>query len=265
MPPPILIIDSDPQVQQLLALNLRQAGHQPLCALDAESALLMLESAAPGLLLLEWDLPGQSGLALLRRLRALPRTAGLPVIMLTARGAEADKILALESGADDYITKPFSPRETLARMHAVLRRQAHAAAPSPAQAGAGGTLQLAALRVDAAAQRVMAHGRQLSLGRVDFRLLHFLMSHPERVYSRAQLLDLVWGADACVDERTVDAHVGRLRSALQPSGHHDHIETVRGSGYRFTAGAGSAARADLLPQPRPHAGLQPRRPRAVAA
>jgi two-component system phosphate regulon response regulator PhoB len=185
---------------------------------------------------------------LLRRLRATPRSAGLPVIMLTARSTEADKILALESGADDYITKPFSPRETLARMHAVLRRQAHAAAPLAAQAGAGpgtgaGTIQLAALRLEAATQRVVAAGRQLSLGRVDFRLLQFLMQHPERVYSRAQLLDLVWGADACVDERTVDAHVGRLRSALQPSGHHDHIETVRGSGYRFTActAAGSAA------------------------
>ena len=255
MPPPILIIDCDPQVQQLLALNLRQAGHQPLCALDAESALLMLESAAPGLLLLEWDLPGQSGLALLRRLRAVPRTAGLPIIMLTARGAEADKILALECGADDYITKPFSPRETLARMHAVLRRQAHAAAhaaasvPAPFAAGPGGTIQLAALRLDASTQRVVAGGRQLSLGRVDFRLLHFLMRHPERVYSRAQLLDLVWGADACVDERTVDAHIGRLRSALQPSGHQDHIETVRGSGYRFTAGASGAGRAATNPPP----------------
>ena len=271
MPPPILIIDCDPQVQQLLALNLRQAGHQPLCALDAESALLMLESAAPGLLLLEWDLPGQSGLALLRRLRATPRTAGLPVIMLTARAAEADKILALESGADDYITKPFSPRETLARMHAVLRRQAHAAAQFAAHgsaqpaalAGAGGGMaQPAALRLDAAAQRVTAGGRQLSLGRVDFRLLQFLMQHPERVYSRAQLLDLVWGADACVDERTVDAHVGRLRSALQPSGHHDHIETVRGSGYRFTASlAGGRANAAPASAPPPLQALR----RAVLA
>lgn len=250
MPSPILIIDRDPQVQQLLALNLRQAGHQPLSALDAESALLMMESVAPALLLLEWDLPGQSGLALLRRLRALPRTAGMPIIMLTARSAEPDKIMALESGADDYITKPFSPRETLARMHTVLRRQTHAALHACARAGvqhgvfnsahhattAGpDTLQLATLRLDAAAQRVTAGGLQLSLGRVEFRLLYFLMRHPERVYSRAQLLDLVWGADACLDERTVDTHVGRLRSALQPSGYHDHIETVRGSGYRFTA------------------------------
>jgi two-component system phosphate regulon response regulator PhoB len=226
----ILTIDSDPAVQQLLALNLRQAGHQPLCALDAESALLMMEAALPALLLLEWDLPGQSGLSLLRRLRAQQRTRDLPVIMLTARAAEADKILALEGGADDYVTKPFSPRETLARMHAVLRRQ-----QPHAEAGSHGTVQMAGLRLDPATLRVTAAGRQLLLGRVEFRLLNFLMHHPERVYSRAQLLDLVWGADACLDERTVDAHVGRLRGALQPSGHHEHIETVRGSGYRFVA------------------------------
>jgi two-component system phosphate regulon response regulator PhoB len=230
MPSPILIIDCDPQVQQLLALNLRQAGHQPLCALDAESALLMMETVLPALLLVEWDLPGQSGLSLLRRLRAQPRTQDLPLIMLTARAAEADKILALESGADDYVTKPFSPRVTLARMHAVLRRvQPHGGA------AADGIVQMAGLRLDPATLRVTAGNRQLALGRIEFRLLNFLMHHPERVYSRAQLLDLVWGADACVDERTVDAHVGRLRSALQPSGHHNHIETVRGSGYRFAA------------------------------
>lgn len=244
MPSPILIIDCDPQVQQLLALNLRQAGHQPLCALDAESALLMLETVLPALLLVEWDLPGQSGLSLLRRLRAQPRTGDLPAIMLTARAAETDKITALESGADDYITKPFSPRETLARMHAVLRRHAHATLHAGAQDGAMAgrdTLQLATLRLDAAAQRVIAGGRQLSLGRVEFRLLHFLMRHPERVYSRAQLLDLVWGTDACLDERTVDTHVGRLRNVLQPSGYHDHIETVRGCGYRFTARVAATA------------------------
>lgn len=230
MPATILITDSDSKVQQLLALNLRQAGHQPLCALDAESALLMMETALPALLLVEWDLPGQSGLSLLRRLRAGQRTRELPVIMLTARAAEADKILALEGGADDYVTKPFSPRETLARMHAVLRRQ-----QPHADMGSNGTVQLAGLRLDPATLRVTAGGRQLALGRIEFRLLDFLMHHPERVYSRAQLLDLVWGPDACVDERTVDAHVGRLRSALQPSGHHEHVETVRGSGYRFVA------------------------------
>ena len=249
MPATILTIDSDPKVQQLLALNLRQAGHQPLCALDAESALLMLETAMPALLLVEWDLPGQSGLSLLRRLRAQQRTRDLPVIMLTGRGAEADKILALESGADDYVTKPFSPRETLARMHAVLRRhQPHADAES------SGTVQMAGLRLDPATLRATAAGRPLALGRIEFRLLNFLMHHPERVYSRAQLLDLVWGADACLDERTVDAHVGRLRSALQPTGHHAHIETVRGSGYRFIAWSASrpsAWQAERQPELQP--------------
>ncbi|SFV14607.1 winged helix-turn-helix domain-containing protein [Pseudoduganella namucuonensis] len=231
MPVQILVIDSDPAVQQLLALNCRQAGHQPACVADAESALLMLDEAAPealpDVLLLEWDLPGQSGLSLIRRLRARAGTRELPIIMLSERAAEADKVLALESGADDYMTKPLAPREMLARLHAVLRRRQPQAAP--------GTVQMAGLRLDPGTLRVTAGARQLSLGRVEFRLLNFLMHHPERVHSRAQLLDQVWGRHVYLDERTVDAHVGRLRSALQPSGHHDHIETVRGSGYRFVA------------------------------
>lgn len=233
MPFQILVIDSDATVQNLLSLNLRQAGHEPACLADAESALLQLDETLPDLLVLEWDLPGQSGLSLIRRLRALPRTRDIPIIMLTGRTAEADKVMALECGADDVMTKPFGPREMLARMHAVLRRRQPYAAP--------GAVQMAGLRLDPGTLRVMAGERQLSLGRVEFRLLKFLMHHPERVHSRAQLLDQVWGPQVYLDERTVDAHVGRLRSALQPSGHHDHIETVRGSGYRFVAWEGGYA------------------------
>ena len=179
------------------------------------------------MVLLEWDLPGQSGIALIRRLRAHPRARDVPIIMVSARDGEHDKVLALESGADDYITKPFSPREMIARIHALLRRRApHAAAD---------TVQMAGLRLDPSTHRVTAGARQLALGRIEFRLLNFLMHHPERVHSRSQLLDKVWGNHVFLDERTVDAHVGRLRSALQPSGHQEHIETVRGSGYRFVA------------------------------
>jgi two-component system phosphate regulon response regulator PhoB len=224
----ILVVEAEPAIQQLIGLNLTRAGHGVACAADAESALLLLdEQALPDMVLLEWTLPGQSGVALIRRLRAQPRTRDLPIIMVSARNCEQDKILALESGADDYITKPFSPREMLARIHALLRRRApHAAAD---------TVQMAGLRLDPSTHRVTAGTRQLALGPVEFRLLNFLMHHPERVHSRSQLLDKVWGNHVFLDERTVDAHVGRLRSALQASGHQEHIETVRGSGYRFVA------------------------------
>ncbi|MFC0250865.1 winged helix-turn-helix domain-containing protein [Massilia consociata] len=223
----VFVVDPDVPTQLLLVQNLRSAGHHVRCCPDAESALVLLDEAVPDMLLSEWDLAGQSGEALVRRLRAGPRTRELPLIMVSARCAEPDKILALESGADDYLTKPFSPRELLARMHAVLRRRA----PQPSS----DTIQLAGLRLDPGTQRVSAGARQIVLGPVEFRLLNFLMHHPERVHTRSQLLDKVWGRHAVLDERTVDAHVGRLRSALQPSGHQEHIETVRGTGYRFVA------------------------------
>ena len=223
----ILVIEAEHAVQELIGMNLSRAGHAVARCGDAESALVLLDETVPDLLLLEWNLPGQSGIALIRRLRAQPRTRDLPIIMVSTRDAEQDKILALESGADDYITKPFSPREMIARIHALLRRRApHAAAD---------TVQMAGLRLDPSTHRVTAGARQLELGRVEFRLLNFLMHHPERVHTRSQLLDQVWGSHVFLDERTVDAHVGRLRSALQPSGHHEHVETVRGSGYRFVA------------------------------
>ncbi|WP_343731130.1 winged helix-turn-helix domain-containing protein [Duganella sp.] len=224
----ILVIESTPAIQELIALNLGMAGHQISRAADAETALLMLEDGLPDLVLLDWNLPGQSGLSLVRRLRAQARTRNLPIMMVTARCGEPDKIMALESGADDYMTKPFSPREMVARVHCLLRRW------SP-RTTADAPVQLAGLRLDPGTQRVTAGARELALGRVEFKLLNFLMSHPERVHTRAQLLDQVWGSAAYLDERTVDTHVGRLRNALQPSGYRQRIETVRGSGYRFVA------------------------------
>lgn len=215
----VLIIDDDASTQQALGHNLRQAGHAVRGVADAESALVLIDEALPDLVLVEWDLPGQSGLSLIRRLRARQRTAELPLIMVARRDAEQDTVVALEAGADDYLTKPVGPREMLARIHAVLRRY------QPARP--------TGLRIDAGTQRVMAGSRQIVLGGVEFRLLNFLMQHPQRVHTRSQLLDGVWGVDAYLDERTVDAHVGRLRHALAPSGLHAHIETVRGSGYRF--------------------------------
>jgi two-component system phosphate regulon response regulator PhoB len=223
----VLVVDPDPAVRQLLELNLTRAGHVVRLCADAEAALVMLDDAVPDMLLLEWDLPGQSGEALIRRLHAQARTRELTIIMVSARAGEHDTILALESGADDYLTKPFNPRELLARMQAVLRRRVpHASVAA---------VQMAGLRLDPYTQRVVAGARPVALGPVEFRLLNFLMHHPERVHTRSQLLDKVWGRHAVLDERTVDAHVGRLRHALQPSGHQEHIETVRGTGYRFVA------------------------------
>jgi two-component system phosphate regulon response regulator PhoB len=235
----VLVIENDAAIQQLIAFNLGLAGHVVSRARDAESALMLLEDSRPDLILLDWTLPGQTGLALVRRLRAQPRTRALPVMMVTARASEADKIMALEGGADDYMTKPFSPREMVARVHALLRRipccgwPVGDAATAPAADGAG-------LRLDPHTLRVMAGARELALGRVEFKLLDVLMRHPGRVHTRAQLLDQVWGNAVCLEERTVDTHVGRLRSALQPAGYQRRIETVRGSGYRFV-GAGAYA------------------------
>ena len=235
MPAQVLVVDSDPVIQALIRLNLTRAGHGVDSVDDAEAALLALGSTRHDMLLLEWDLPGQCGLSLIRRLRSHVRLRDLPVIMVSRRHGEADKVMALESGADDYITKPFSPREMIARVHALLRRRA----PRPAN----DAVQLAGLRLDPGTHRVTAGTHDIALGRVEFRLLAFLMHHPERVHTRSQLLDQVWGDQVFLDERTVDAHVGRLRHALQASGHQDHIETVRGSGYRFVAWTARARQA----------------------
>ncbi|KAB8058818.1 winged helix-turn-helix domain-containing protein [Janthinobacterium violaceinigrum] len=230
MPGHILVLDPAPAMQALLAHNLEGAGYRVSCVPDARGALALLAADPPDVLLLEWVLPDASGIALLRQVRQDGLLCDLPIIMVSARDSEQDKVLALESGADDYLCKPFGPREMLARVRALLRRRAPAALR--AGSGADGTT---ALRLDPHTQRVTAGSVSVNLGRVEFRLLHFLMGHPDRVHSRAQLLDQVWGHGAYLDERTVDAHVGRLRQALQPGGCGHRIETVRGSGYRYLA------------------------------
>ncbi|PLY46335.1 DNA-binding response regulator [Janthinobacterium sp. ROICE36] len=232
MPGHILMLDPAPAMQALLAHNLAGAGYRVSCAVDARGALALLAATPIDLLMLEWALPDACGIGLLRQVRQDGVLCDLPIIMLSARDSEQDKVLALESGADDYLCKPFGPREMLARVHALLRRRA----PSALRASSGSSVAGdTVLRLDPHTQRVTVGSVPVNLGRVEFRLLHFLMEHPDRVHSRAQLLDQVWGHGAYLDERTVDAHVGRLRHALQPEGCGHRIETVRGSGYRYLA------------------------------
>lgn len=232
MPANILLVEDEPAIQELIAANLARAGHHVVRAADAETAQRIVRDALPDLVLLDWMLPGMPGIEFARRLRADERTREIPIIMLTARGEEQDKVSGLEIGADDYITKPFSPRELVARIKAVLRRRAPQATED--------AVDLGGLRLDPATHRVTAGDQPISLGPTEFRLLHFLMTHPERVHSRAQLLDQVWGDHVFVEERTVDVHIRRLRCALEPTSHDRLIQTVRGSGYRFSAQADQA-------------------------
>jgi two-component system phosphate regulon response regulator PhoB len=226
MPANILVIEDEPAIQALIAANLRRSGHIVTAAMDAEAALRLINDALPDLILLDWMLPGMSGLDLARRLRGDARTRAVPIIMLTAKGEERDKVTGLETGADDYVTKPFSPRELLARIQAVLRRGRPQATEDAVEAGG--------LKLDPASHRVTASGNPINLGPTEFRLLHFLMTHPERVHSRDQLLDQVWGDHVFVEERTVDVHIRRLRAALEDTGLDRLVQTVRGSGYRFS-------------------------------
>ena len=221
----ILVVEDEPQVQELVAVNLEHAGHRVLRAASAEEAENTIREELPDVLILDWMLPGDSGVALTRRLRAEERTRELPILMLTARAMEHDKVSGLEAGADDYMTKPFSPKELAARFKAVLRRRAPQLADD--------VVEIAGLRLDPAARRVTAQGRVVDLAPTEFRLLHFLMTHPERIYSRAQMLDHVWGDHVFIEERTVDVHIRRLRKALEPGGHDRLVDTVRGSGYGF--------------------------------
>ena len=223
----ILVVEDEPAIQELIAVNLSFAGHKVLRADDAEQARLLIDAELPDLILLDWMLPGLSGLQMARQLRVDERTKEVPIIMLTAKGEETDKVEGLESGADDYITKPFSPKELMARIKAVLRRRAPQLTDDE--------IEINGLRLDPVSHRVSGNEADISLGPTEFRLLHFFMTHPERVYTRNQLLDQVWGDHVFLEERTVDVHIRRLRKALEATQHDVMVETVRGSGYRFTA------------------------------
>ncbi len=225
MTPTILVVEDEPAIQELIAVNLRHAGFLVARANSAEEADAVIRAALPDLVLLDWMLPGQSGIAFAKRMRGDERTRELPLIMLTARVHEEDKVQGLEAGADDYVTKPFSPKELVARVRAVLRRRAPHLA--------GDAVEIGDLSLNPSTHRVTGGGQAIDLGPTEFRLLFFFMTHPERVYTRSQLLDEVWGDHVFIEERTVDVHIRRLRAALEPSGHHERVETVRGAGYRF--------------------------------
>ena len=225
--PRVLIVEDEAAIAELIAVNVRHHGFLPIIANDGEQAQRELDAVLPDVILLDWMLPGASGVSLARKWRADARTKAVPILMLTARSDETDKIQGLDAGADDYITKPFSTQELLARMRAVLRRRA------PEQAKE--VLTLGKLQLDGSTYRVSHHGIELKLGPTEFKLLNFLMNYPERVHSRSQLLDKVWGDHVFIEERTVDVHVKRLREALGLAG--VMVETVRGAGYRITHSA----------------------------
>ena len=224
--PRILVVEDEASIAELIAVNLRHNGYQITWATDGKGAQRELDEHLPDLILLDWMLPGESGLLLAKRWRADPRTKSVPIIILTARGDENDRVAGLDVGADDYITKPFSTKELLARIRAVLRRR------SPEQVG--GSVAIGALLLDASTHRVSFDGQMLKMGPTEFKLLHYFMKNAERVHSRGQLLDQVWGDHVFIEERTVDVHIRRLRSALEKSGHDAFIQTIRGSGYRFS-------------------------------
>ena len=227
----ILIVEDEPSIAELIAINLSHAGFEVQKALQTDIAFNMMRDELPNLLILDWMLPGKSGVQFARELRANERTRSLPILMLTAKSEETDKVMGLDSGADDYVTKPFSPKELVARVKALLRRQIPLEWDGP--------LTVGPLRLDPVSHRVSAvwangEPQTLSLGPTEFRLLQFMMTNPERVHSRENLLDKVWGNEVYIEERTVDVHIKRLRAALSPADCDRFIETVRGSGYRIT-------------------------------
>ena len=223
--PRILVVEDEPAIAELIAVNLRHNGFAPSVVFDGNAAQREVDAVLPDVILLDWMLPGDSGITLAKRWRSHDRLKTVPIILLTARSEESDKVQGLDSGADDYITKPFSTQELLARIRAVLRRRAPEAVND--------TVQVGDLTLDAATHRVTLKGQELKIGPTEFKLLHYLMKHPERVHSRGTLLDRIWGDHVFIEERTVDVHVKRLREGLGAAG--SMIETVRGAGYRLSA------------------------------
>jgi len=230
--PRVLVVEDEPAIAELVAVNLRHNGFAPIIATDGDAAQREVDAVLPDVILLDWMLPGHSGLALARRWRQHERTRSVPILMLTARGDEPDKVQGLDAGADDYITKPFSTQELLARIRAVLRRRAPEIVDDAVTVGE--------LTLDAATYRVSFRGQALKVGPTEFKLLHYLMKHAERVHTRGTLLDRIWGDHVFIEERTVDVHVKRLRESLGEAA--AMVETVRGAGYRLTAqGPGRSA------------------------
>ncbi|MGN0859563.1 MAG: phosphate regulon transcriptional regulator PhoB [Stenotrophomonas sp.] len=225
----ILIVDDEPAIRDMVAFALRRGEYDPVHAGDARQAQNAIAERVPDLILLDWMLPGTSGLELARRWRREALTRDIPIIMLTARGEENDRVGGLEAGVDDYVVKPFSARELLARIRAVLRRNR--------QEDEDGNVTVGSLRIDGAAHRVYCNDAPVTIGPTEYRLLYFFMTHPDRVYSRSQLLDHVWGGSVYVEERTIDVHIRRLRKTLEPFAAQDMVQTVRGAGYRFSAAA----------------------------
>ena len=227
----ILIVEDEPSIAELIAINLSHAGYEVEKAMQTDLALAMMKDQLPHLIILDWMLPGKSGVQFAKELRANERTKALPILMLTAKSEESDKVLGLDSGADDYVTKPFSPKELVARVRAILRRQMPIEDTGP--------LTVGPLKLDPSSHRVLAvwpnlEPKSIALGPTEFRLLQYFMANPERVHSRGSLLDKVWGSEVYIEERTVDVHIKRLRAALSPFDCDRFVETVRGSGYRIT-------------------------------
>jgi len=223
----VLLVEDEQAIREMVAMALERAGYRVRHAESAEDAEAAIRLSQPDIILLDWMLPGESGIDYARRLKRDRVTRELPIIMLTAKGDEGDRIRGLETGADDYVAKPFSPRELVSRVKAVLRRVQPTSAEQP--------IEIRGLRLDPVSHRVLASDKPVDMGPTEFRLLHFFMTHTERVFNRAQLLDNVWGANVYVEERTVDVHVRRLRKALAPTGHDALVQTIRGAGYRFAA------------------------------
>lgn len=223
----ILIVEDEAPIREMLSFVMEQHGYQPIEAGDFKNALAQIVEPYPDMILLDWMLPGGSGIQLAKHIKGQEHTRHIPIIMLTARGEEEDKVKGLEVGADDYITKPFSPKELMARMRAVFRRVSPTSLDEP--------LEIEGLKLDPVSHRISVNDSSVDMGPTEFRLLHFFMTHPERVYSREQLLDHVWGTNVYVEDRTVDVHIRRLRKAVSDHGHDRLIQTVRGVGYRFSA------------------------------